>query len=241
MPIPLAVFIPARCGSKRVPLKNIKPLAGRPLIHYTISAAIEAGLTEAVFVSTDCEEIAGVAVKCGAEVVMRPEQYARDESSTEDAMLDFIEQLGAQDQRPEWVMTLPPTSPLRTADTIVRAWKLALETPDEVDCLFSVHPTREDFWVGDTPGSIARLFPEAPRRQQDRKPLWVENSCIYLTRTAALVRTGFILGEKHSGFEISVEEGFDINSEADFIIAEQLFKNLAKETPKKTTSFQKMI
>ncbi len=226
--IPFVIFIPARCGSKRVRMKNIKPLAGKPLIYYTIHAAQQADVTSAIYVSTDCEDIAAVAEAFGAKVMMRPEKLARDDSSTESAMLHFLEQFEKGGDAPEWIMTLPPTSPLRTAETIRNACEKAGTLDGNIDALFSVHPTREDFWVGDFPECISRLYPNAPRRQQDRTPMWIENSCLYLTRVAALERTGFILGKTNTGFEIPTEESFDINSEMDFFIAEQVYKSRAK-------------
>jgi len=219
------IIIPARCGSKRVRLKNIKPLLGKPLLLYTIEAAEQSGVTDEILVSTDCEEIATVARAAGARVIIRPDEFATDEASTESVLLHCLDNLRQEGRSPEWVMTLPPSSPLRTSKTIMCAREKALNLPNDIDCLFSVHETRDDFWIGDTPDKVRRLFPDAPRRQQDRRPMWVENSCVYLTKVKALQKTGIILGEKYSGFEIPFEDGFDINSETDFIIAEQLLKS----------------
>jgi CMP-N-acetylneuraminic acid synthetase len=91
-----------------------------------------------------------------------------------------------------------------------------------VDCLFSLTETRASLWHSGADGKIARLFPDAPRRQQDRAPLYEENSAIYVTAVPALRATGSVLGTSQRGIAIDPIEGFDINSELDFVIAEAL-------------------
>jgi CMP-N-acetylneuraminic acid synthetase len=91
-----------------------------------------------------------------------------------------------------------------------------------VDCLLSLTETRASLWRSGVDGRIARLFPDAPRRQQDRAPLYEENSAIYLTAVPALRATGSVLGTSQRGIAIDPIEGFDINSELDFVIAEML-------------------
>ncbi len=117
-------------------------------------------------------------------------------------------------------MTLPPTSPFRRAGTI--RFFLDRAADAGLDCLFSITETRADRWCCDAAGKIARLFPGAPRRQQDRAPLYEENSAIYLTSVAALHATGSVLGKSQQAVAIDPLEGFDINSELDFAIANAL-------------------
>jgi CMP-N,N'-diacetyllegionaminic acid synthase len=212
--------IPARGGSKRAPRKNIRPLGNRPLLAFTIAAAREAGLGNATRVSTEDSEIAETAMRLGCSVLRRPDPLATDLASTESVLLHALDEAAKQGWRPTWILTLPPTSPFRRARTI--RFFLDRAADAGVDCLFSVTETRADLWCRDAAGQIARLFPGAPRRQQDRAPLYEENSAVYLTSVAALYATGSVLGKSQQAVAIDPLEGFDINSELDFAIANAL-------------------
>jgi CMP-N,N'-diacetyllegionaminic acid synthase len=218
----MIVVVPARGGSRRVPLKNIAPLGGRPLLSHTLAQAAAAGLLADVVVSTDAEAIALVAREAGVRVLMRPAALASDTASTESVLLHVLDTLAAEGRRDEWVMTLPPTSPFRSADTI-RGFVAQLATiAPAIDCLMSVTETRGDYWRRDAEGRLQRLFPDAPRRQQDREPLYEENSAIYITRVKALRETGFILGRAVEGMAIPGREALDINTAEDLRLAEAL-------------------
>ncbi|EKV26057.1 N-Acetylneuraminate cytidylyltransferase [Caenispirillum salinarum AK4] len=218
----MIVVVPARGGSKRIPHKNIAALAGRPLLARTLDQARDAGLLANVVVSTDAEPIAAVARDCGARVIMRPADLASDTASTEAALLHVLDVLADEGRHDEWIMTLPPTSPFREASTI-RAFADAVhDLPAEVDCLMSVTETRGDYWRRLPDGSFRRLFPDAPRRQQDREPLFEENSAIYVTRVAALRDSGIILGRGVEGRPIGWREALDINTPDDLALAEAL-------------------
>lgn len=220
----MLIVIPARGGSKRIPGKNITPLLGKPLLLYTIEAAIASGISAQVVVSTESPRIAEIAQTAKARVVNRPEQLADDVTSTEAVLLHVLDTLESEGKHFSWIITLPPTSPLRTAATIRRfAGRVAAE-PEQQDCLMSVNENRTDFWQQDEEGGMRRLFPEAPRRQQDRVPLYEENSAIYVTRVRALRETGSILGRKVRGMVINREEAVDINEPIDLKVAEALLK-----------------
>jgi CMP-N,N'-diacetyllegionaminic acid synthase len=212
--------IPARGGSKRAPRKNIRLLGEKTLLAYTIAAAREAGLGDTTFVSTEDPEIAAVAKQSGARVLVRPDALATDAASTESVLLHALDEAAKQGWHPKWILTLPPTSPFRRATTI-RFFMDRAATSD-VDCLFSLTETRASLWWSGAEGTITRLFPDAPRRQQDRAPLYEENSAIYVTTVPALRATGSVLGTSQQGVAIDPIEGFDINSELDFLLAEAL-------------------
>jgi CMP-N,N'-diacetyllegionaminic acid synthase len=212
--------IPARGGSKRAPRKNIRALGDEPLLAYTIAAAHEAGLGDATLVSTEDAEIAAVATKLGCRVMPRPDALATDAASTESVLLHALDEAAKAGWHPKWIVTLPPTSPFRRATTI--RFFLDHAASSRVDCLFSVTATRASLWHLGADGKIARLFPDAPRRQQDRAPLYEENSAIYVTAVPALRATGSVLGRSQQGVAIDPVEGFDINSELDFVVAEAL-------------------
>src|SRR5712691_326024 len=131
----LVAVIPARGGSKRIPNKNIAPLLGKPLLAYTIQAAQEAQVVERVIVSTDSEQIADVARQYGAEVIHRPPELAHETASTESALIHVIETLAGQDKHPEWILTLPPTSPLRTSQTIANFIAAYIALADRFDAM----------------------------------------------------------------------------------------------------------
>jgi len=112
--------IPARSGSKGIPKKNIKILCGKPLIAYTIETALSSDL-DRVIVSTDYHEIARVSEKFGAEIMIRPAHLAKDDTSTLLVLQDITSKL---DEHFDAVMTLQPTSPLRTVDDINKTIKI---------------------------------------------------------------------------------------------------------------------
>jgi CMP-N,N'-diacetyllegionaminic acid synthase len=212
--------IPARGGSNRAPRKNIRSLGGRPLLAFTIAAAREAGLGDATLVSTEDTEISEAAMRLGCRALRRPNALATDVASTESVLLHALDEAAKQGWHPTWILTLPPTSPFRRAKTI--RFFIDHMAGARTDCMFSVTETRAFLWRRDDGGNIARLFPDAPRRQRDRAPLYEENSAIYLTSVAALRATGSILGRSQQAVAIDPIEGFDINSDLDFTIASAL-------------------
>lgn len=111
-------IITARGGSKRLPGKNIKPLAGKPLIAYSIEAGLKAGLN-GVYVTSDSQEILDIAKGYGATPILRPPELATSEATSQVAVRHALENIGANAS--DYLMLLQPTSPLRTADDITRA------------------------------------------------------------------------------------------------------------------------
>lgn len=211
--------IPARGGSKSIPLKNIKPLAGKPLLVYTIEAARQSQYLDRCVVSTDHDAIAKVAAEHGAEVVRRPAEYATDQAPTEWALLHVLDVLGASDYRPELVVTLEPTSPFRTARLIDRCIEYALERA-EAECVLTVMETRKCYGRL-TEGRFEYLFPNQPRRRQERSPLYEESSTVYVTRTGVLERDRSVLGQVRYGIIVDdPREALDINEPLDFVVAE---------------------
>jgi CMP-N-acetylneuraminic acid synthetase len=190
----------------------------------TLDAIRRAGILPETVVSTEDADIAAVARAEGCRVVDRPENLAADAAATEAVLLHALELTKADGRQAEWVMTLPPTSPFRKPETIRDFIARAQSAPADVDCLMSVTENRGDFWRQSPTGDWQRLFPNAPRRQQDREPLFEENSAIYVTRIAALRDTGSILGRKVLGVPIPSREAFDINTPEDLAVAEALWR-----------------
>lgn len=207
--------IPARGGSKRVPNKNMAMVGGRPLLWWTIQSALGAGLHP--WVSSESDEILSYAVNCGALALRRPLELASDTASTEGVLLHALQ---AAERKP-WVMTLPPTSPLRTSDTIQKVLDV---DRGEADAVMTVTDYRGDLWV-QSGAYLRRMQAGAPRRQQDRTPLWEENSAVYLTNTMSLYTSNSVLGYGNViGVPISRQEAWDINDPFDLMVADALLR-----------------
>src|SRR5690606_38610780 len=118
-------IIPARGGSKRLPGKNIKNLCGRPLIEWTIDAALKSELFDRIIVSTDSEQIRDISIRAGAEVpYLRSPELSSDTATTNDVVTDIIRWLEETGVEVSTVMILQPTSPLRTETDIAKAFDL---------------------------------------------------------------------------------------------------------------------
>lgn len=232
------IIIPARGGSTRIPRKNLVPLAGKPLLSYTLDLVNRAGHREITYVSTDDADIRRHAERAGFAVIPRPQNLASETASTESALLHALDILAAQDIKPRWVMTLEPTSPFRTSETLALFFERMRTLPESVDCLFATIERTSYFWRQDEAGIVRPLFSEAPRRGQERKrkgfALHEESGGIFLTRASAL-RTHAaaksrapIFGRNAMCISIDPVEGFDINTPSDLRMAEALVSLLAE-------------
>ena len=220
----MIVVIPARGGSKRLPQKNIYPLNGRRLLEYTLDEVSAAKVIFPIYLSTDDKKIANVALGYPqVEVLYRPKEIAKDNASTESVLLHTLDMMKKRGlEEPKWIMTLPPTNPFRSAATIRKFINFAETCNDNIDCIMSVTENKGDFWKKNDFNNMERIFQNAPRRQQEREPIYEENSAIYVTRTKALKDTGLIFGKIVFGINISRIEGFDINTVEDIKIAERI-------------------
>jgi len=209
--------VPARGGSKGVPRKNIRSLAGEPLIAYTLRTAAQVAELDRVVVSTEDDEIAAVAGTYGVEVVRRPLELAADTSRTEEALLHALDTMEQQGERFEVVLVLEPTSPFRSAATIASAIATCVDGPSP--SVLAVRETKEN--IGRLEAGLFRpLVPGAPRRRQERKPLYVESSTIYACRVDYLRRTGTLVADDWGALVVPEVEAADINTEEDFLFVE---------------------
>jgi CMP-N,N'-diacetyllegionaminic acid synthase len=206
--------IPARGGSKGLHRKNALPLAGIPLVVRAVRAAAQAETVTRTVVSTDDAEIAALARAEGAEVIARPPELSDDESRTEQALQHALDQVGGSF---DYVVTLEPTSPLRTAATIDLCVRLADER--EAGSIVTVVEVLDNLGRL-VDGQFEPLDPSAPRRRQDRAPLYREVGTVYVTRTSSLLRTGAVLSAPVHAVIVDAEEGIDINTPLDFTVAE---------------------
>lgn len=220
--------IPVRGGSKGIPRKNIRNVAGRPLVTWTIQDALEAKAGLDVLVSTDDHEIAEIAREAGADVpFIRPSEIALDETATEPVVRHAIDFRIKQGHRPEAVMLLQATSPFRLPGTLDRAIDQYFATG--VDSLVGVVPQTPFLW---TKAEQPRAFYQVdnrPRRQdlQQASFLYREPGSLYLTRTEIYESVNNRLGGKIGLFVMDESEGTDIDTELDLALAEQQLRQRA--------------
>ena len=225
--------IPARGGSKAIPRKNLRLLAGRPLIAWTIAAALKAQRVDRVLVSTDDAEIAEVAKAAGAEVpFLRPAELAGDDVHSVHTVLhalDWLEQ--HEGAAPNTVVMLLPTSPLRSSGDLDRAVE-ALEStgaPSVISICVSGTPFGSLRWLRS--GRLEALDQGKERnfQRQDVEQLYAVNGSIYVAPTSALRQHGSFHVDGAVGSVMSRLHSIDINTEEDFAIAEALIPLGEKE------------
>jgi CMP-N,N'-diacetyllegionaminic acid synthase len=218
--VSVLALIPARGGSKGIPRKNIMPIAGRPLIAWTIAAALAARV-DAVVVSTDDAEIADAARAAGATVpFLRPAALAADDTPGIDPVLHALDELPGFDT----VLLLQPTSPLRSTADIDAA--LALKAATAAPSVVSVsEPATHPYWVYAI-GPDGRMVPlidqqKAPRRQ-DLPAVHALNGALYLADSAWLQSGRRFVDANTRAFIMPPERSVDIDTPLDWLIAEAL-------------------
>lgn len=209
--------VPARGGSKAVPRKNIRPLGGRPLLLHTLEQVAAVSEIDCCVVSTDDEEIAGIARRAGVRVVERPPELSGDTAPTEWALLHALDVLEAEGHRFDYVLVLEPTSPFRRPETIRKCMRRISD--DDGESLVTLLETRASLGRI-VAGRFRPLVPGAPRRRQDREPLYEESSTVYVARVDFLRRTGSLVCDDWLAVVVDPEEAVDINTPLDFEIAE---------------------
>lgn len=228
----MIAIIPARGGSKGLPRKNIRDLLGKPLIAYTIDAALSAKCIHRVVVTTDDREIAGIARLQGAEVpFLRPENLAQDTSRAVDVYNHALLELEHCGERIEEFCVLLPTSPLRTAWHIDEAFGLFRD--NNADSVLSVtaydHPI---FWALEKAEDrrIRQMFPEANNKNRQELPEIVRpNGAIYIFTRSFFSRGIGYFGERSFGYEMRQEDSIDIDTEMDLRLAEFILKKSVEQ------------
>lgn len=233
-PSPSSVaLIPARSGSTRVPGKNVRPLGVHPMMAYSIAAATDAGVFGAVVVSTDDPGIAEIARHYGAEApFLRPNQMAQSLSPDIEWVEYTLKRLAEEGRSFDAFALLRPTSPFRTAATIQRAWRL-FQDDAGADSLRAVerckqHPGK--MWVvrGDR---LLPLLPFGPKEQpwhssqyQSLPEVFVQNASLEIAWTRVVLEGRTIAGETIIPFVTDEAEGFDINDQWDWWMAEEMLR-----------------
>ncbi len=214
--------IPARGGSKSIPLKNIRPLAGKPLIAYAIEACRRAVCVDRTVVSTDDERIAAVARECGAEVpFMRPAELSGDPVTLDPVIYHAVETLEAQDGRTiDVVLTVQPTCPLLRPETIERSVATLVE--GGFDSVIMLQEIRHLYWRREN-GRFVPLFARRVNRQE-LEPLYPETGAVFASRRAVITPESR-LGENIGHVIGSDEEAIDIDTELELRLAELVIQN----------------
>ena len=227
----IVALIPARSGSKRVRDKNIRPLAGHPLLAYTIAAARRSGVFQSIIVSTDSERYAAIARHYGAEVpYLRPAEISGDQSPDIEWVSDLLHRLAGDKRRFDYFSLLRPTSPFRLPATIKRAWS-AIQLEPGADSLRAVEKCKQH------PGKMwvvrgRRMLPVMPftvaghpwhSSQYPSLPeIYVQNASLEIARCSAVFDRGSIAGDTVMPFMTEGSEGLDVNGEEDWWYAEWL-------------------
>ncbi len=218
----IIAIIPARGGSKGVPKKNIRSLAGKPLIYYTIRAAQNSGYINRTIVSTDSDEILDIASAEGALVVKRPAELSGDDAPTVDAILHVLHHCSTRGLRPEIVVVLQPTSPFRTSLDIDAALELFLRSDCEsvISVCEVTHPPQWNMVIERS--YLQPLFDRKTLtlRRQDLPKTYLPNGAIYIASAGTLRRVRSFYCQKTKPYVMSAERSLDIDSEFDFLFAE---------------------
>jgi N-acylneuraminate cytidylyltransferase len=225
-------FVPARSGSERVPGKNVRPLAGHPLIAYAIETARQSGVFERIVLSTDSEAIADVGRAYGADVpFLRPAEYATSTSPDIEWLRYTVERL---DERYDLFAIVRATNPFRGPAAIRRGYEQLLATP-EADSVRAVelvkqHPGK--MWVIEDDGRTMRPILDQSHLDvawhagqfQALPPVYVQNSALEIAWTRVVAETGTREGHVLAPFFTDGYEGLNVDDEEDWQRAERLLE-----------------
>jgi len=219
-------LVPARGGSKGVPGKNTRLLAGRPLLEYAARAARESGVLHRVVLSTDSEEIAECGRRLGLEVpFMRPAALARDDTPMLPVVEHALDELRRQGWEPATVVLLQPTSPLRTPAHIRAAVEqLHRSGADSVVSVVAVpQHLSPDYVMRLDEGRLRPFLPDGARvaRRQDARLAYVRDGTVYAFRTTTLQRFGNMYGNDCRPLLLDAAESLSIDTAADWAAAER--------------------
>lgn len=218
-------IIPARGGSKRLPRKNVLLLAGKPLIAWTIEAALNSKLVDKVLVTSDDDEILKVSEKHGAVTLKRPAELAQDTSTSFDAIKHVIENT----EKFDYIVLLQPTSPLRSSQQIDEAIQL-LESKN-ADAIVSVTEMEHSpFWANTLPedGNMAGFLRDdlLNTRSQDLEVFYRLNGAVYICKTDKILdEQSFFLKEKTYAYKMTNTSSVDIDTGLDFKFTEFIIGN----------------
>ena len=225
----ILAIIPARGGSKGLPGKNIRPLAGKPLIGWTLESARKSKYLDEIFVSTDSQEIADVAESFGVNVPeLRPAELASDTATSASVVLYTIDYFRKRGKDFEYILLLEPTSPMRKEDDIDNAIALACEHPDKagVVSLGEVHMEHPSIVKKISEDSIVEPYVEAQKvtRRQQLDKAYFPYGVVYLVRTDYFEKNQLFYGKDSLPYIIERWQCYEVDDIYDFTAIEAIFK-----------------
>jgi N-acylneuraminate cytidylyltransferase len=220
-------IITARGGSKRIPRKNIRPFLGKPIIAYSIKAALQSGLFQEVMVSTDDQEIAEIAREYGASVpFMRSEATANDYATTAAVLLEVLQQYRGQGKTFEYACCLYPTAPFVTPELLQKAFHKLQD--EQLDSVFPVLPFSFPIQRAlrlDAQQHISMFYPEhLTTRSQDLEKAYHDSGQFYFFKTQVLMELGKLITDKTGAILLKEWQAQDIDHEDDWKVAEFKFQ-----------------
>ncbi len=223
-------IITARGGSKRIPKKNIKEFCGKPIIQYSIEAALESGIFEEVMVSTDDEEIAEIAKVAGANVpFLRSEKTSNDYATTADVLLEVLEEYEKIGQEFDYTCCIYPTAPFVTKEKLQKAFAMMKEkrASQLTPVVAYSFPPQRCVVIRDE--KIEMLHPEHRNtRSQDLEPYYHDCGQFYFYDTKQLIKKSGIIVENVLPMVLSELEVQDIDNESDWTLAEIKYKMMKR-------------
>jgi len=218
-------FITARAGSKGLPNKNIIDLCGKPLMAYSIEAAVESGIFDRVIVSTDSDKYADIAHRFGAEAMMRGERLSDDKATSYMVLEDMMQRL-PHDY--DYFVLLQPTSPLRTARHLQEACALFDKNIDRFDFLASVkrasHPNVLVREIDDDMSLKNFDIDYSQYRRQNYRD-YSPNGAIFLAKPDAYLKQKHFYGPRSLAYEMNHIDSVDIDTRLDLELAKQILEN----------------
>jgi N-acylneuraminate cytidylyltransferase len=228
-------IIPARGGSKGVPGKNVRLLAGKPLLAWSIGAAQDSRSVNRIVVSSDSAEILEDGARFGAERLARPAELATDDAPTDEVLVHALLALGVDGYHPDLVVLLQPTVPVRRAGLIDACIDRLMATG--ADALLTAYPLHfvwwqepPSYWYDKKVGGSGRPAVPSWRTQCPRRPprqhmvarelMWHEDGSVFVCTAEQLRTTGHRIGGRMEVFE--TERTVDIDTAEDFAVAEAL-------------------
>jgi len=223
-------IIPARGGSKRIPKKNIKSFLGKPIIAYSIEAAIQSKLFTEIMVSTDCQKTAKIALEYGAKVpFLRSKENSNDFATTYDVIKEVVDEYKKEEEKFENICCIYACAPFVTANKLKQAYQEL--SNKQVDTIFPIieysFPIQRAIKINN---GIIKLFntENLDMRSQDLEKSYHDSGQFYWMKSEKILKKGKVITDNSSGIIITELEGQDIDNETDWKLAELKFQLLKK-------------
>ena len=224
MKLKIIAIIPARSGSKRIKNKNIKNFNKKPLIAWTIESALRSKLVDDVYVTSENDNILRMSKKYGAKIIKRPKKLSNNIIHVDEAIRHAYLEVN---KKYDYIVTLQPTSPLRTDKNIDEAIKMIIKK--KADSLISVFKTHQFLWKKNKDDFNPVNYDLNNRLRSQDSNFFQDNGAINITKPKILVKKHNRLGGKITAYQMNFWRSIDIDQIEDFHMAEILYKKLKKQ------------